>query len=95
MDKLKVYELPMNNNYKVPNNMKRLQEKLKKNRYDNNNNKFKEWLNKDSHYKKNEDIINDMIEDISKLFINKYEFDNFKQFKDELATYIYYNSHDA
>lgn len=92
-DKLKVYELPLKKNYKIYNNEKRLYEKLRKNREYYAKKDFAIWLNKEVEKGiTNENIIQNMINDINNLVKNEYEIENFKAFKDNIASFIYYNS---
>tara|TARA_B100001093_G_C26688219_1_gene953624 strand:- start:418 stop:702 length:285 start_codon:yes stop_codon:yes gene_type:complete len=54
---------------------------------------FKVWLNTEYPSTYKIDIVNNMIEDIfTVLKNNKYDINNPKQFKDEIASHIYYNS---
>ena len=54
---------------------------------------FKVWLNTEYSGIYKADIVNNMIDDIVKVLKNnKYDINNYKQFKDEIASHIYYNS---
>ena len=55
---------------------------------------FNDWLNKNvENDKKNSDIIFEIIGDISELlYLNNYKIKNKKQFKDEIASYVYRDS---
>ena len=55
---------------------------------------FNDWLNKNvENDKKNSDIILEIIGDISELlYLNNYKIKNKKQFKDEIASYVYRDS---
>ena len=56
-------------------------------------NKFKVWLNTEYSGFYKIDKVNDMIDDIVKVLKNNnYDINNPKQFKDEIASHIYYNS---
>jgi len=58
------------------------------------NDKFNDWLNKNLEPKKqNKDVVYEMIGEINNLLTNYgYKITDQKQFKNELATYIYKES---
>ena len=93
MENLKVNYLPMKNDYKVDKKMKMLHQKLNIIKKEEKEKKFYMWLNQiNDDGISNQDIINNMIKDILNSISKNYEFDNLKLFKDQIASYIYYNS---
>ena len=76
------------------NNLKQLHISLRENKKINMEKDFQEWLNSDYDekfkvYEKCNIICDDLIY-ISK--INGYEINNKKKFKNEIASYLYYNN---
>ena len=73
--------------------MKMLHQKLNIIKKEEKEKKFYMWLNEiNDDGISNQDIINNMIKDILNSISKNYEFDNLKLFKDQIASYIYYNS---
>ena len=92
MDKLKLHMLPLNDDYKPDKKLVRLHKELTNIRKYYENKEFQLWLNTLTNDRENKVIINDMINELTSLFANKYNIINNKEFKDEIATFIYTKS---
>jgi len=76
------------------NNLQRLHASLRENRKINNKNDFQNWLN--SYYDENIKVYEKCHQICKDLILmckqNGYEINNEKQFKNEIASYLYYNN---
>jgi hypothetical protein len=76
------------------NNLQKLYASLQENRKINEKNDFQDWLN--SYYDENITVYEKCNEICKSLILickkNGYEINNEKQFKNEIASYLYYNN---